>query len=91
MSQATSSDVTGTTPVAPIHKQISSTNGKASVSRHVLKFEEPLARLENQIQELEMLILAIQMEHPARRLLGRRHNNSNPRGLDQNKGRQIHL
>jgi acetyl-CoA carboxylase carboxyl transferase subunit alpha len=63
MSQATSSDVTGRTPVAPIHKQIPSSNGKASVTRHVLKFEEPLARLENQIQELEALQAARQIDY----------------------------
>jgi acetyl-CoA carboxylase carboxyl transferase subunit alpha len=63
MSQATSSDVAGTTPGAPIFKQISSTNGKASVTRHVLKFEEPLARLENQIQELEALQSARQIDY----------------------------
>jgi acetyl-CoA carboxylase carboxyl transferase subunit alpha len=63
MSQATRSDATGTKPVAPIQKQIPSTNGKASVSRHVLKFEEPLARLENQIQELEALQAARQIDY----------------------------
>jgi acetyl-CoA carboxylase carboxyl transferase subunit alpha len=63
MSQATSSDVTGRTPVAPIHKQIPSNNGKASVTRHVLKFEEPLARLESQIQELEALQAARQIDY----------------------------
>ena len=63
MPQATRSEVTGTTPVAPIQKQLSSTNGKASVTRHVLKFEEPLARLETQIQELEAMQAARQIDY----------------------------
>ena len=63
MPQATSPEVAGSTPVAPIQKQISSTNGKASVTRHVLEFEEPLARLESQIQELEAVQSARQIDY----------------------------